>query len=237
MSDHSDLAFRSLDDRFNVVISNSALQAIIDECAQAGRKETGGILIGRIDPSGDTAVVIEATPKPKGSGFGLFWFKRSPTGLKQLLAERWNRGQHYLGEWHFHPGGSPEPSGSDYHTMEKIAADQRYQAHEPILIIMGGKTENTTIKTLMEITGQTKEDVSSVLQKFGGDEDLAVSELMSSACFFFLLFFLPRKRVRFFWTTEIETNAALQRGFRDATDRWLLRDCSAQVCGRQNEKE
>lgn len=54
---------------------------------------------------------------------------------------------------------------------------------------MGGKTENTTIKTLMEITGQTKEDVSSVLQKFGGDEDLAVSELMSSACFFFLLFF------------------------------------------------
>ena len=139
MSDHSDLAFRSLDDRFNVVISNSALQAIIDECAQAGRKETGGILIGRIDPSGDTAVVIEATPKPKGSGFGLFWFKRSPTGLKQLLAERWNRGQHYLGEWHFHPGGSPEPSGSDYHTMEKIAADQSYQAHEPILIIMGGK--------------------------------------------------------------------------------------------------
>lgn len=102
---------------------------------------------------------------------------------------------------------------------------------------MGGKTENTTIKTLMEITGQTKEDVSSVLQKFGGDEDLAVSELMSSACFFFLLFFLPRKRVRFFWTTEIETNAALQRGFRDATDRWLLRDCSAQVWGRQNEKE
>ena len=56
---------------------------------------------------------------------------------------------------------------------------------------MGGKTENTTIKTLMEITGQTKEDVSSVLQKFGGDEDLAVSELMSSACFFFLLFFSP----------------------------------------------
>ena len=57
--------------------------------------------------------------------------------------------------------------------------------------IMGGKTELTTIKTLMEITGQTKEDVSSVLQKFGGDEDLAVSELMSSACFFFSAFFSP----------------------------------------------
>ena len=102
---------------------------------------------------------------------------------------------------------------------------------------MGGKTENTTIKTLMEITGQTKEDVSSVLQKFGGDEDLAVSELMSSACFF-SAFFLPRKRGEFvFSDDEIETDAALQRAFRDAIDRWLLCDCSAQVCGRQNEKE
>ena len=71
---------------------------------------------------------------------------------------------------------------------------------------MGGKTELTTIKTLMEITGQNKEDVQNVLQKFGGDEDLAVSELMNSAClrvnvdFFFLFFsFLvttARKRKR-----------------------------------------
>lgn len=60
---------------------------------------------------------------------------------------------------------------------------------------MGGKTELTTIKTLMEITGQNKEDVQNVLEKFGGDEDLAVSELMNSAClrvkifFFSFLFF------------------------------------------------
>ena len=118
------------------------------------------------------------------------------------------------------------------------SASKEAQNHQVYLIIMGGKTENTTIKTLMEITGQTKEDVSSVLQKFGGDEDLAVSELMSSACFFFCFFF-SRVKIEFvfFWTTEIETNAALRCGFRDATDRWLLRDCSAQVCGRQNEKE
>jgi len=59
---------------------------------------------------------------------------------------------------------------------------------------MGGKTELTTIKTLMEITGQNKEDVQNVLEKVGGDEDLAVSELMNSACLrvneiFFSFFF------------------------------------------------
>ena len=100
---------------------------------------------------------------------------------------------------------------------------------------MGGKTENTTIKTLMEITGQTKEDVSSVLQKFGGDEDLAVSELIEQ-CVFFSAFF-SRVNEFVFLDDGNRDGAALQRGFRDATDRWLLRDCSAQVCGRQNEKE
>jgi len=63
---------------------------------------------------------------------------------------------------------------------------------------MGGKTELTTIKTLMEITGQNKEDVQNVLQKFGGDEDLAVSELMNSACFrvnkFFFFFLVTTAR-------------------------------------------
>lgn len=58
--------------------------------------------------------------------------------------------------------------------------------------IMGGKTELTTIKTLMEITGQNKEDVQSVLQKFGGDEALAVSELMCSTCNLHLVFKFSR---------------------------------------------
>tara|TARA_B100001142_G_scaffold266031_1_gene270366 strand:- start:18 stop:299 length:282 start_codon:yes stop_codon:yes gene_type:complete len=57
---------------------------------------------------------------------------------------------------------------------------------------MGGKTELTTIKTLMEITGQNKEDVQSVLQKFGGDEALAVSELMCSTCNLHLVFNFSR---------------------------------------------
>lgn len=66
--------------------------------------------------------------------------------------------------------------------------------------IMGGKTELTTIKTLMEITGQNKEDVQSVLQKFGGDEALAVSELMCSACnhhLSYLIFHVPARKSSF----------------------------------------
>lgn len=130
--------YNSYDDRFSVSICESAIQVMLFACSQSGGKETGGILIGKLDPTGRTALVLEATPKPRDSSFGWFWFRRGVKGLKQLLAERWTVGQHYLGEWHYHPGGSPEPSGPDYAAMAKIAADIRYQCKEPILVIVGG---------------------------------------------------------------------------------------------------
>jgi hypothetical protein len=138
MADLNEMIFRSSDGRFRVVMSPAAITQMICACSEAGRKETGGILIGRIEDGGANATVFEATPKPKDSGFGWFWFKRGTKGLRQILDQRWAVGQHYLGEWHFHPGGSPEPSGPDYEAMEKISGDPRYQLPEPILVIMGG---------------------------------------------------------------------------------------------------
>ena len=139
MSEIKDIAYRSHDDRFHVVVSHAAIEAIVCACVDAGRKETGGILIGRIEPDGQTAIVLEATPKPPDSSFGWFWFRRGAKGLKQVLEDRWSVGHHYLGEWHFHPGGSSQPSGSDYIAMGKIARDRRYQMPEPILVILGGR--------------------------------------------------------------------------------------------------
>ncbi len=138
MSEPSPRLYRSHDDRFSVSISESAIQVMLVACTQSGGKETGGILIGKLDPTGSTALVLQATPKPRDSAFSWFWFRRGVKGLKQLLAERWTAGQHYLGEWHYHPGGSPEPSEPDYEAMAKIAGDGRYQCREPILVIVGG---------------------------------------------------------------------------------------------------
>ncbi|HCM3801602.1 TPA: Mov34/MPN/PAD-1 family protein [Klebsiella variicola subsp. variicola] len=47
-------------------------------------------------------------------------------------------GLYYVGEWHFHPGGSPEPSGDDFRSMTSIAANPDYQCLEPVMIILGG---------------------------------------------------------------------------------------------------
>lgn len=138
MSVLRDMSFSTADERFIVVVTQAATRTIVAACTEAGRKETGGILIGKIEADGHTATVLEATPKPRDSAFGWAWFKRGVKGLKPLLQERWNAGQYYLGEWHYHPGGSPEPSHSDYEAMARIAADNAYQSKEPILAILGG---------------------------------------------------------------------------------------------------
>lgn len=139
MPDPGDLSFRGDDQRFRVVLSQGAVRGMVDACIDAGRKETGGILVGRLEAQGQLARILEATPRPRDSKFGWFWFRRGTAGLGRLLQERWNSGLHYLGEWHYHPGGSCEPSEADYKAMAAIAGDARYQAPEPILAILGGE--------------------------------------------------------------------------------------------------
>jgi proteasome lid subunit RPN8/RPN11 len=126
-------------DDYKLWISANAVQAMLTFGAAAGRRETGGIVIGRYDPDGRTVEVVEATPKPPGSSAGCFWFQRGEVGLKELLADRWNSGFYYVGEWHFHPDGSPKLSGRDIRAMQKIAIDPRYQCQKPILFILGGR--------------------------------------------------------------------------------------------------
>lgn len=136
---HKSMEFRNFASGYGVWLSSATTDTILDTAAQAGRRETGGILIGRYDAEGWMAEVIEATSKPRGSRAGWCWFRRGTSGLRQLLAARWVDGYHYLGEWHYHPNGSPVPSSTDIRSMREISADPAYQCPEPILVIIGGR--------------------------------------------------------------------------------------------------
>lgn len=169
MSDLRDATFSSPDGRFVVALTQAAIRTIVAASAEAGRKETGGILIGRIESDGHTATILEATPKPRDSAFGWLWFRRGVKGLRVLLEQRWAIGQHYLGEWHFHPGGSPEPSGSDYSAMAEIAGDPRYQSREPILAILGGSPpERWRLSVTVTPLGETPFRLLPVIPRSAG---------------------------------------------------------------------
>lgn len=127
--------------RYGVRLSSEAVETISTTVRKAGRKETGGILIGRYDADGWIAEIVSATSKPPGSRSGFYWFSRSNTGLSELLKTYWAEGLYYLGEWHLHPSGAPTPSDVDNQTMRNIALDPAYQCRQPILLIIGKGTK------------------------------------------------------------------------------------------------
>lgn len=123
--------------RFHVLLEESALTRALALARASGRNETGGVLIGRYEDGGAVAVVEEVTGSPRGSIFSSVTFHRAAGNLCAMLLRRWSSKRHYLGEWHFHPGHTPDPSGRDKSTMAKIAAAKRYSCREPLLLIIG----------------------------------------------------------------------------------------------------
>ncbi|MDU4003201.1 Mov34/MPN/PAD-1 family protein [Pluralibacter gergoviae] len=123
---------------YSVEISSAASEIMVKESQRSGSKETGGILIGNYREDGHLAFVVEATPCPSDSLYTPCSFQRGNAGLVNLLSKRWKEGLFYIGEWHYHPGGSTEPSGPDIRVMRDIAMNPAYSCREPILIIVGG---------------------------------------------------------------------------------------------------
>ncbi|MBN3059063.1 Mov34/MPN/PAD-1 family protein [Pectobacterium versatile] len=133
-----DVTFSSDGATYTVVLSSSTINQMVSECLKAGVNETGGILIGSYSEDSSTAMIEEATTRPADSLAGRTTFQRGVKGLRSILRARWKTGLYYVGEWHFHPGGSPEPSRDDLMSMTSIAATPGYQCLEPIMIILGG---------------------------------------------------------------------------------------------------
>ncbi|MFZ3008660.1 MAG: Mov34/MPN/PAD-1 family protein [Phenylobacterium sp.] len=129
--------YSDVEGRFQVLLEESALTRALTLACASGQNETGGVLVGRYEDGGAVAVVEEVTGSPRGSIFSGVTFHRAAGNLRAKLLRRWSSKRHYLGEWHFHPGHSPDPSGRDTSTMARIAADKRYSCREPLLLILG----------------------------------------------------------------------------------------------------
>lgn len=130
--------FWSVDRRYGLRFDEATLTRLREECRRAGDHETGGILVGRYSTRRDCAVVTEVVPPPTDSRRGRTWFVRGVTGLRALLAARWNsHRQVYLGEWHFHPGAAPDASGTDRRSITELAAAASTRCRVPVLVILG----------------------------------------------------------------------------------------------------
>ena len=124
---------------FSLRITAESWRQINSECGRADYIETGGVLVGHYSADGSMVFVTDALSPPKDSAQGKNWFHRGIAGLQTLFTKRWSDRvrSYYVGEWHYHPADTVEPSATDIAQMLSINADPRYCCLEPVLIIAG----------------------------------------------------------------------------------------------------
>lgn len=114
-----------------------SVRKLLTLCANAGDTETGGILVGRYGAELNMALVDGISSAPADSVRHAHSFVRGVAGLQTWLNILWRKGTYYLGEWHYHPGGTPCPSQQDLRQMVAIAQDPSYHCPEPVLLLIG----------------------------------------------------------------------------------------------------
>jgi integrative and conjugative element protein (TIGR02256 family) len=123
-------------------------------CAISNPFETGGILIGNYTPNQLTAHILQITLPPKNSRLSKRAFYRGINGLKGGLDSAWNKGQYYLGEWHYHPNSSAMPSNIDKNQMIGLSQDPKLKCPEPILVIIGGYPDHWSVSARIFVKKQ-----------------------------------------------------------------------------------
>jgi integrative and conjugative element protein (TIGR02256 family) len=148
------VVFSSIDQQFSFELSDSQISYLLDFIKRSRAKETGGILIGKYNRDHSVAIVKKLTGPPKDSSSGFVWFQRGLHGLQQLLERHWVKQEYYLGEWHYHPYSSPNPSHQDIQQMKTIALSKPYHCPEPIMMIIGGDIESYDIRVFIALRGK-----------------------------------------------------------------------------------
>jgi integrative and conjugative element protein (TIGR02256 family) len=131
--------FQTEDHAFGLEVQAAQMKTIVTQCRQTPHTETGGIIVGFYTEDLHWAIVTDVSSPPQDSRRFRFAFHRGVIGLQEWLRDLWSeRKQYYLGEWHFHPMGSPMPSGIDDRQMSSFATKRDLHCPEPVLLVIGG---------------------------------------------------------------------------------------------------
>lgn len=138
-NEENSIEFWSSDKRFGVRLNLYHLARMILKCQQSYPNETGGILVGFYNTKLDCAEIAYVFFETPDSKKGRTWFIRGIFGLQNKLDKLWlHKKVYYLGEWHFHPNGTANPSQVDVNQMFNISSSSKIHCPEPILLIFAG---------------------------------------------------------------------------------------------------
>jgi integrative and conjugative element protein (TIGR02256 family) len=99
------------------------------------QREGGGQLFARFDGV-HSHVEVATTPSRKDSRSRFGFTPDRPTQRAQIR-EFYERGLHFVGDWHSHPEQSPEPSAVDLMSVRECFQQSRHDLKSLLLVIVG----------------------------------------------------------------------------------------------------
>lgn len=133
---------------YQVRLSSAALNEIRSEVrrgvrVRGKRIETGGMLLGAIDEAVGVIFVDRATGPPPDSYLSERYFEHGQIGAQEAVDahRQLSRGMSgFVGYWHSHPGGDPQPSDIDIAGLASVVTpDGRRQ--RALMVIVGGRPD------------------------------------------------------------------------------------------------
>jgi integrative and conjugative element protein (TIGR02256 family) len=110
--------------------------------------ETGGVLFGQIDDFQKVIWVTAASGPPPDSTASRSEFVCGTKGVVQMNQEFAHRSRGsvaFIGMWHTHPGGTPDPSPTDRAAMAKLFASPDFTGRHFLMLIIGGSVQTPHI--------------------------------------------------------------------------------------------
>ena len=123
-----------VNDDLYIEINASVFNQIKQQAEGEYPNENGGMLAGRYSADRHT-VYIEKVVVPVEKLTGRTTFMRKTNGLEKVWEQLSQEGLRYVGEWHSHPNGSTQYSGSDLAAI--IDIEKEVAIENPILMIVG----------------------------------------------------------------------------------------------------
>lgn len=99
--------------------------------------EAGGQLFAKVSLDGTHWLVSVATgPRPTDKR-SRFFFKPNRRSEQREINAEFEKGNHYVGDWHTHPQQLPQPSASDTGSMVEMVQKSTHQLPGFLMVIVG----------------------------------------------------------------------------------------------------
>lgn len=134
---HSKCTYCNHDKKIQVTITSDSLSFMQSLISENTSIETGGVLAGQIDESGNLIIANVSGPGPKAIKTENK-FERDVEFCQKFLDDLYiesNQKIIYVGEWHSHPSSNNNPSGRDIASLSEIATQGNYLTECPVMII------------------------------------------------------------------------------------------------------